>query len=117
MGHGWHTYHTVTMASGGTLTGQVDLGQVYANVFLEVPSMPTNSQIHIQSSRDSSGTFRRVVHPSINSSTVSTNNDFAIASAVTNRMVPMPNGVRFIKIETTMAVGDGCIFRILVSDL
>lgn len=102
----------VTMASAGTLTSQIDLGAGWSQAYLEIPSMTSNTQIYIRGASTDGGTFRRVKHPSINSSTVTTN-DFVIQSTATNCFVPMPAGVRFVKIETEVTVNDGCVFKIV----
>jgi hypothetical protein len=116
MGHGLVNYHTATMASAGTLSSEVKLLRNFEKVYLVVPSMTSNSQIHIQGSEVAGGTFRRICHPAINSSTVSTPNDFSIASAATNRIIPIPNGFAYIKVETTATVDDGCSFKIICAD-
>jgi|SRR3990172_1449216 len=115
MGMGAVVAFTKTMASAGTLTGEYDLGRSWENVYLVVPSMTSNSQIHIQASESTGGTYRRLYHPSINSSTVGTN-VFAVPSAVTNAHIPIPNGFRYLKVETTATIDSACIFKIICGD-
>lgn len=95
---------TATMTSGATTTGEIQLGSNWNNVYLEIPSLSSNAEHYINAAGDSGGTYRRVYHPSLNSSTVGTNR-FAIASSVTNALVPIPNGLKFIKVETSATVG------------
>lgn len=104
-----------TMASGATLTGMFDLSNhgTVAN-YLVVPTMNSNSQLHIQASEDGT-TFRRIYHPSINSSTVGANL-FAIPSSVTNSIIPIPNGFQYLKIEATATVDNGALFKIICAD-
>lgn len=116
MGHGAVVPISVTMTSGATLTPQIDLGRNWEKVYLSTASMVSNSQLYIQASEVTSGTFSRVCHPCINSSTVSTPNDFAIGSAATGRMIPIPNGFRYIKIESTMTLDNGMLFKVICSD-
>lgn len=118
MGHGAISVYTVSFTSNTTLSAERDLGRNFEKVYLGIPTMATNAQIHIQASDQSGGTYRRICHPAINSTTVSTPNDFAIASAATGRLVPIPNGFRYYKIETTMPVSDGFGggFKIFASD-
>lgn len=107
-----------TMTSGGTLSTEVFVGRSWGSIFLEVPSMNSNSQIHVQAAytaSSSGGTYRRITHPMVNSSTVGTN-DFAITSSVTSRMVPIPNGFQYYKVETTATVDNGGVFNIICSD-
>lgn len=115
MSHGLYKVYTVTMASGGTLSSECDLGRGYENVYLEIPSMTSNSQHYIQVASVTGGTYRRVCHPAINSSTVGIN-DLAIHSAATSRLVPIPNGFQFYKIETTATCDSGEVYRILAGD-
>lgn len=116
MGHGAVTKFFSTMSSAGTTSAEVNLGRNWEKVYLVVPSLTSNSQIHIKASESAGGTFRRICHPAINSSTVSTPNDFAIGSAATNRMVPIPNGFQYLKVETTATVDSGQTFTIICSD-
>lgn len=116
MGAYGQTFYMATMASGATLTSEVDLGTAWENVYLRVPTMTSNTQLHIQASTRltaDGGIYRRICHPSLNSSTVTTN-DFAIASSATNRIIPIPNGFRYMKVESTATVDNGAVFRILV---
>lgn len=103
-----------SMASAGTLTPAVNLGRTYQNLWLRVPTMNSNVQLHIQAAASGSGTYSRVNHPVINSSSVSCN-VFAIASSVTNTFVPIPSGFQYIKVEATAAVDNGCVFNIIAS--
>lgn len=115
MSWGAGSYFKKTMASGGTLTSAYDLGRMWQSVWLAVPSMTSNSQVQIQGSHDGT-TFRRVMHPPINSSTVGVN-VFAISSAATNSIVPIPNGFQYLKVETTATVDSGCEFVVICSDV
>lgn len=118
MGYGVYRPYAATMASAGTLTSEVDVGRIYGSVYLEIPTMNSNTQIHIQAAYATSangGVYRRLTHPMINSSTVGTN-DFAITSGVTSRMVPIPNGFQYYKVESTATVDNGCVFRIICAD-
>jgi len=110
----YYTVFPATMASAGTLTGQVDLQHSWANVYLEIPAM-TNSVHFIKAATDSGGTYRRIKHPAINSSTLTTN-DYAIVSTATNCLVPVPNGFRFVKVESEIAIADGAVYKFICGD-
>jgi hypothetical protein len=113
MGHGAHTKYRATMASGGTLTSEIDLGRAWGKVYLD----PTGaaSEVRLQAAASTGGTFRQVYHPSINSSTVGAN-IFKIPSSVSGGLIELPAGLRFIKVETTAAVADGGSFTLICSD-
>lgn len=102
---------TISMASGGTLTSALDLQGNWTNVYLQIPPI-TNTVFAIKASDSATGTFARVKHPAINSSTL-TANDYLIASTATNCVVPIPVGLRFVKVETEIAVADGATFKVL----
>lgn len=115
MSYGPLSVFTTTMASAGTSTGQVDLARSWKLVYLAVPSMTSNTQIHINAAAEDGATFRYTYHPMANAASP-TGFRFLINSAVTNAMVPIPNGLRFIKVETTATVDNGCVFKIICSD-
>lgn len=114
MSYGPMAVYTVTMASGGTLTGGADIARSYKNVFLEIPTMNSNTQLHVWGSSDNS-TFRRVYQPMQNSA-APTGALFTINSAVTGALVPIPNGIRYVKVESTATVDNGCVFKMICSD-
>jgi len=115
MSHGPLSVYTATMATNTTLTSSADLSRAWKTVYLQVPTMTSGTQLHIQASDTLAGTYRRVYHPPINSSTVGVN-AFAIASSATNCLVPIPNGLRYIKVEATAVVSFDCAFKIICSD-
>lgn len=117
MGHGLSKVYACTMASGGTMTGQCDLGRSYQNVYLVIPTMATASNgMSIYVSDSSSGTFRQLYHPSINSATVATN-PYVITSAATNVVVPVPlQGIQYVKVNTDATVAHGCVFKFICGD-
>lgn len=101
MGHGVATQYQVVIASGATLSAELDLGRAFSVLYLD----PTGaaSEVRLQVSRSSGGTYRQVYHPSINSSTVGAN-VLKIPSSVSGGMIPIPGGFRYMKVETTAAV-------------
>jgi hypothetical protein len=109
------TYFPGTMASFSTSTGEIDLGHSWSQVFLEIPTMTSNTQLHIKAAASSGGTYRRVRQPPLNSSTVGTN-DFAIVSSATDCLVPIPSGLRYIKVEATATVSFTASFNIICGD-
>ena len=119
MGHGFQTRYVVTMASGGTLSSEVDLGRAFPTVYVGMPANGPTAECWVQAAGRSSaagGTYRRICHPVVNTSTVAAPNAFVIASATSGLQIPLPNGQRFLKIETSAAVANGCEFEIIVGD-
>lgn len=114
MGYENVTIYTVGIASGATLSSAATISRGWKTTYLVVPTMVSNTQFHVQGSHDGV-TYRRICHPSLNSSTVATN-DFAIVSGATNRIVPIANGFFGYKIETTATVDSGQTFKIICCD-
>ena len=115
MGHGTWQVFTVTMASGGSLSTHADLGGGYPTAYLEVSSTPSQSAHQIRAAYQAAGPFNTVYHPSINSSTVAAN-AYTIPSGVTGALVPIPGGIRFLKVYATAAMDNGANYRIHIAD-
>lgn len=113
MSHGPISVFSVTMASAGTLTSEVDLGRAWKTVYLH--NIAPTSAVLLRASPESAGTYGQVTHPSINSATVAVNN-YTIPSAASGSIVPIPSGLRYLKIETTASVANGTTFKVICSD-
>jgi hypothetical protein len=98
----------VTIASAGTLSSEIDLGGRWDNTSLIIPTMASNSQIHFQAATTSGGTYRRVYDK-----TLGTPADFSVLSGVTSRIVSVPVGFRYVKVETTATMDSGQSFEII----
>lgn len=112
MSYGPVKVFTVTMASAGTLSSEADLKQSWQTVYLEIPSMTSNSQIHLQAARTSGGTYRRVVLPLLTTASIQTLT-FSVQSTSTSRMVLIPPGLQYLKVETTATCDSGETFRFI----
>lgn len=115
MGHGCESIYTASMASGDSLTSAIDLGRVYATVYVEIVSIPSNSEHQIRAAGTLAGTYNTVYHPAINSSTVAVN-IYKIPSSVTGALVPIPGGFRYIKVYATAAMTNGATYKIYGGD-
>jgi hypothetical protein len=93
-----------TMVSGGTSTSGYDFGRAFQKVYLEIPSLTSGTDFYLQASSDGS-TFRRLMQPVVNTSSVQVQT-FVIGSAATNRIVEVPAGHRYMKVEVTTALTD-----------
>ena len=101
-----------TMASGGTLTGAIDLRQGWREVSLQIPSFPSAADIYLHASTEAAGTYTRITFPPVNSGTAEIN-DFEIASGLGARMIPIPANYQHLKIEVSTALADGAFFSIV----
>lgn len=115
MGSRFFTYFPVTMSSFSTLTPAVDLGNAWGQLYLAVPTMTSNTDLFIQAAVTESGDYRRIKHPIVNTSTSSTN-DYQISSSITNRIVPIPGGFRYLKVEASLIVSFSPTFHVICGD-
>jgi hypothetical protein len=114
MSHGAIVVHTVGLASNTTLTSSVDLGRAWRNVYLEIPTMTSGTDVLLKASPDNS-TFRRV-YDRTNSATAQAN-VFTVKSAVTQAIVDIPAGLRYVAIELSTAMtATSAVFRVICSD-
>lgn len=106
---------TASLTSGATLSDEVDIGQSWGKVYLQIPTMASGS-LYVHASPETGGTFTRVVEEKFNTATAHA--DFVINSSVTQRIVPIPvHGCRFLKIENTSGATDvTTTFKIICSD-
>jgi hypothetical protein len=112
-----YTYFPCTMASGGVLTSEVDLSYGWRHAYLEIPVLASNATHHIQAAATSGGTFRRLMYAPYAQSMVSLlSGEFSIHSSVTNRIVPIPTGLRYLKVETTVSMAGGVDYRIICGE-
>ena len=94
-----------TMASNTTLTGQFDLEGPWDQIWFDKPTFNTNTAVFFHAAIASGGTFSRVAYPYLYTGTVQTN-DWAVQSGVSARLIPIPIGFRYVKIEFGSAVTD-----------
>ena len=93
---------TVTATSGALSSTVADLAQGWNRIYLEVPTMASGDLFLLASSDNS--TFRRVMKEQANTATV--HMSFTILSAVSQRMVPIPPGFQYYKVESTSGCTD-----------
>jgi hypothetical protein len=118
MSYGPFASFKVTMATFTTLTSEVDLGRGWKTVYLSIPTMTSQTQLYIQGADANSataGVYNRVLFPLANSASP-TANTFLIPSNVTSTLVPIPNGLRYLKVEATAICSFGVTFKVICSD-
>jgi hypothetical protein len=113
MGHGIYVVYNATIASGATLSSEIDLGRSFARVMID----PTGaaSEVRFQAAATSGGSYRQVYLPTVNTSTVGSN-IWKVSSAISGGMIEAPPGLRYMKIETTAAVANGATLKLICSD-
>lgn len=112
----YHTVFDATISSFATSSAEVNLGKGFKNVWVEVPTMTSNSTLHVQVANASGGTYRRLVEKDPASAAASV--DYQINSATTNRIVACPpaGGLRFLKMESVAVLSAAVAFKIICSD-
>lgn len=117
MGHGVQRAYAATISSFATASSEVDLQRAFTHIAIEVPTMTSNTQLHIQAASESGGTFRRVAGVVVNTATVAAP-DVAIPSSVTNRVVSVQFGVpvQYVKLETTAVISFSAAYKVLCGE-
>lgn len=110
MGHGAISVFNVAIASGATLSSELDLSRAWGKVMID----PTgaNAEVRLQVAPATGGTYRQLYYPAANS----VSGIVKVASAASGGVIEVPAGARFIKVETTAAVADGATFKVYCSD-
>lgn len=114
---GQHKVYTGTIASGASISNEIDLGRTYRTVYLDSDGLGANASIYIShAASGSSGTYNQLYHPNVNTSTAQAPNAFVITSALSGGVVPLPDGIRFLKVAVTATAANGANFRLICSD-
>lgn len=105
------------IASGASTCSEIALDRSWKNIFLQIGTMSTGVNLNIQGRNSLTTAYYTVFHPSINSSTV-TNNPFIISGAVGSGggIVPIPNGIPYLRPVGTGVISGGCSFYVICSD-
>lgn len=101
---------TASMASGATLSAEVDIGKAYSQVQLEIASA-TTFQVNIQGARESGGNYKRLYNVVADNDNVVTPIEINSATAGPGgAIVALPQHTRFMKVESQTAVAAGTTY-------
>ena len=115
MSYGTVKTYPATFASGATLTGQIDLGRAFSQVYLELPSACTFN-LNVQGSVSGSS-YKRIYHPPADNDAVVTAVEITSATAGTNgAIVKLPVAMQYMKIESQTAVANGLALNLICVD-
>lgn len=92
---------------------QVNLGKPYHLVFVEVPTMTSQTAWSLSASSD--GVIYRKLNKTINSSTLQFAS-YTVGSAITGVIVDVPGGHQYYQIDTTAVVSFSAAFKIICYD-
>ena len=117
MAYGVLSVFPATIASGASTSSDIVLDRSYKNVLLQVGTMSTGVNIQVEGKALVTDTYKYLYHPAINSSTVTTN-QFIVSGAVGSGggIVPVPNGLPYMRIRLTGVVSGGVSFQVICSD-
>jgi hypothetical protein len=105
----------VSIASGATSSGGVDLGKSFSEVYLDIPSACTFN-FNIQGSADGSS-FKRIYNaPSDNDSVVTAVEITSATAGTDGAIVKLPCVVRYMKVESQTAVTNGLSLNFIAVD-
>lgn len=115
MAHGADSIFSVTIASGATLSSEINLGRSWARVYID----PTGaaSEVRFQGATESGGTYRQIYLPQSPSTSTVQANAWKVSSAISGGMIEGPGGIQFMKVETTAAVANGATLKLICSDM
>jgi hypothetical protein len=92
-----------SMASGETLTAEVDLKQAFDRVLIGIPTMASGADVLLQCAAKTGDTYRNLYHEPIVSSTTPVK--IQVDSSITQAYVPFSVlGAQFIKVELSTAM-------------
>lgn len=117
MSYGPLSVYYATMTSGASTTSDIVLDRSWKNVMLHVPTMSTGVALKFQAKAQISDSYYNIYHPVMNSSTVGIN-PFVVSAVVGDGggVVPIPNGLPFMRIVGTGVVSGGVNFKIICTD-
>lgn len=120
MGHGALSVFTKSIATNGSITSVYDLSRGWDKVYLQIPDLvnyisTATCNIYIWGSDSADGTFYQVVHPPANSATTAMYT-FTIASTASQAVSPIPNGIRYVKVQVGNTATAAVDFKIICSD-
>jgi hypothetical protein len=112
------TVYSAPIASFATVSSEIDLSKGWHKVWLEVPTMTSNSTLYVQAAYANSATggiYRRVVQKDAASAAASV--DFQTQSSTTSRMIDIPaQGLRYVKVESQNVLSFTANFNLICSD-
>lgn len=109
-------YFAAPVASGATLSSEVDIGKSYQEVFVQMAS-GTTFEVFLQGARSPGGSFSRIYFPPTDSTPAVAPIEIASAAAGANGgIVPIPHFTRYMKLEFATAVADGGTYYFICRD-
>jgi len=111
--------YDATIASFATSSSEVNLSKGWKRLWLEVPTMTSNSTMYLQAANAAAadgGVYRRIVHKDAASAAASV--DFQTLSSCTGRMIEVlpAAGLQYFKVESQVVLSSTVTFKIVVSD-
>lgn len=114
MSYGPSEVFSVAIASGATLSSEIDLTRCWTKVYID----PTGaaSEVRFQAAVTQGGTYRQVYLPQSPSTSTVQTNIWKVASAISGGLIEAPAGLRYFKVETTATVANGATLKLICSE-
>lgn len=118
MSYGPVVVYNAVIASGATLSNEINLGKSWSRVYID----PTGaaSEVRFQAAAVASasgGTYRQVLLPQgMGSTSTVQSNIWKVASGASGSIADAPVGFQYVKVETTAAVANGVTLKLICSD-
>lgn len=107
MSYGPVTIFSTVLTAGTTITPAVNVTKSYSRIYLDVPSF-SSANLMIQGSADGV-TYRRILTDALAA--------YTIASTLSNRICPIPQGIQYYKVEATSALSsDNLTLKFICAD-
>lgn len=116
MAYGPQSIFPISIASGGSITGSLDLTRTWSYVYLQVPTMTayvatSTCNIYVYGSTNGSNFFQ-FAYPPQNTSTTGFVT-FTLANSISQCIVPIPNACRYLKIQVGNTATAGVTFTVI----
>lgn len=117
MGHGLSQYFAATMASGASITSDVNLGRAFTKVYVNIAGATNSCHfLAAPSVSGSPGTYSPVKYNV--ASGMSAPQTITVGTATSGSFVEVPlGGIAFIKVASVGGSADGAIIKVIASDV
>jgi hypothetical protein len=129
MSYGPYVVFPISVASGATRTSEVNLGRSWKQLYLDVPTFPSQTTLYLVAAAFSGGPYRRLYGIGSYTATVQ-GTEFSIQSTCSNAILKLESfkndtafstgnislPFKYIQIETQTSIDDGVSFNLICSD-
>lgn len=114
MGHGAFSTFKAVVASGTSLSSELDLGRSWVKVYIDPAG--AGAEIQLQAAGAASGSVGGTYRTVLNASAAAATDFFKVPTATSGGLVPAPSGLRYIKVALSAAAGNGATINLVCAD-